>query len=286
MRRLFVPVLALLLAGTSALAVRAWLQGHEQPAAVAVETPRQESHKAVLVAASDLPAGTFIRPDQLRWQEWPDVSTPDSYVVRGEAQDTDLTGAVLRRPVATGEPIVALNLVRPGDRGFLAAVLDPGMRAVSVPIDEASGNAGLILPGDRVDLILTQTLGAPDIPSGVRRVSETILEDVRVIAMGRRLRSESGDEGSSGSQVRTATLETTPAGAEKVALVTELGKLALSLRSLALTELPPPRQESGRPTWDTDVSPALRLGHEPSASLLVIRGDTFETVNVRRGAGS
>jgi pilus assembly protein CpaB len=155
-------------------------------------------------------------------------------------------GAVVRRPLAIGEPIVDGNLVKPGDRGFLAAVLDPGMRAVSVPVDEASSNAGLIFPGDRVDLILTQTIEPNGESAGSRRVSETVLQDVRIIAMGRELTSEGGADGEGGKPARTATLEATPAAAEKVALVTELGKLSLSLRSLAIADTSRPAPTGAR----------------------------------------
>jgi pilus assembly protein CpaB len=286
MRRLALPLMALLLAGTSVLAVRAWQRSRQQVAVAAAEAP-PVPRKAVLVAAADLPAGSFVRAEQLRWQEWPEVATPESYVVEGSGGPADLEGTVLRRPMVAGEPVLTPNLVKPGDRGFLAAVLDPGMRGVSVPIDEASGNAGLIFPGDRVDLILTQTLTGQDQATGPRRVSETILEDVRVIAMGRRLRNEEGDEGTSASQIRTTTLETTPEAAERVALVTELGKLSLSLRSLAVAEASASGHAGGRrATWDVDVSPALRAGREPSHGLLVVRGSKLEAVEARQGAGS
>jgi pilus assembly protein CpaB len=194
-----------------------------------------------------------------------------------------VAGAVLRRPSAEGEPITYGNIVKPGERGFLAAVLDPGLRAVSVPVDEASSNAGLIFPGDHVDLILTQKLGEEG--EAERQVSETVLEDVRVLAMGRRLRSEEGEE-ASGGQARTATLEVTPAGAEKVALTTELGKLSLSLRSLARQETGTASSGSrGRITWDADLSPVLRPENQPRTTMSVIRGAEAQTVSVARGAG-
>ena len=136
----------------------------------------------MLVADTDLAAGIFIKPQHLRWQRWPTDDVPDTYVLRGKRTDTDMVGAVVRSSIAAGEPITDGAVVKPGDRGFLAAVLDPGMRAVSVPINATSSNAGLIFPGDRIDLILTQTLTSGD--GSTRRVSETVLKDIRIIAMG------------------------------------------------------------------------------------------------------
>jgi pilus assembly protein CpaB len=236
------------------------------------------------VADEDLPVGTFVQPEMLRWQDWPDVATPPAYLVRGVADEAQFAGAVVRQPLAAGQPVTGTALVKPGERGFLAAVLEPGMRAISVPVDEAAGNAGLVFPGDRVDLILTQTIGVDGDPAGSRRVSETVLRDLRVIAMGRRL-GGGGDEAASGQPARTATLEATPEAVERIALVAELGKLALSLRSLANDPAASPAP-SDRVTWDADASPALRPENQPRSSLAVIRGDKLETVSTRRGAGS
>jgi pilus assembly protein CpaB len=286
MRRLILPLVALLLAGTATFGVRAWLEQRERPPIAAAPPPEQR--QAVLVAAVDLATGSFVQPDSMRWQDWPDVAVPDSYLVRGEGDGTELVGAVVRRPIDAGQPLATGSVVKPGERGFLAAVLERGMRAISVPVDEAAGNAGLVLPGDRVDLILTQTISAEGDLAGSRRVSETVLSDLRVIAMGRRLTGGDGrgEEGESVQQARTATLEATPAAAEKIALVAELGKLALSLRSLATPE-PSPVTASGRePTWDLDASPALRPENQPRSTLTVIRGEKLENVSVRRGAGS
>ena len=214
------------------------------------------------------------------------MAVPDSYLLRSRNNEADLVGAVVRRPITAGQPISTDSVVKPGDRGFLAAVLDPGMRAISVPVDEATGNAGLIFPGDHVDLILTQSIEAAGDPAGSRRVSETVLEDLRVIAIGRRLKDEGGEEVAGGKQARTATLEATPEVAEKIALVNELGKLALSLRSLAVAGSAKPATSVVTLTWDTDASPALRPENQPRSTLAVVRGDKVETVSVRRGAGS
>jgi pilus assembly protein CpaB len=178
--------MALATAAASTYLARAWIEARTEPPLVAAPPPKPVT-KSVLVAAKPLSVGQFVQPDGVRWQEWPDVGLPDSYFVQGKRTVDDVAGAVVRRPVAEGEPIVDGNLVKPGDRGFLAAVLDPDRRAISVPVDEASSNAGLIFPGDRVDLILTQSLADPGKPDERHRASKTVLDNVRVLAMGRRL---------------------------------------------------------------------------------------------------
>ena len=282
MRRVVLPLVALLLAGAATFVARGWLE-REQRAGPIAEPAQPQIAKAVLVAAADLAVGSFVQADSLRWQDWPDVSLPDRYYIRGQTDEQALVGAVVRRPLAVGEPLTPAAVVKPGERGFLAAVLEPGMRAISVPIDEAAGNAGLVLPGDRVDLVLTQTISAEGDPAGARRVSETVLEDLRVIAMGRRLSSGEGEEGQAS---RTATLEAPPDAVEKVALANELGKLALSLRSLATTDHDTGESRLRRLTWDTEASPALRPENQQRTTLTVMRGDKVEAVNIRRGAGS
>lgn len=285
MRRILLPLVALVLAGLSTFAVRIWLEAQRQPTAVAA-AKEPERRKAVLVAAKELPVGAFVQPDSLRWQDWPDVATPDSYLVQGTADPADLTGAVVRRPMGAGQPITMDGVVKPGERGFLAAVLEPGMRAISVAVDEASSNAGLVFPGDRVDLVLTQTIAASGDPTGSRRVGETVLENLRIIAMGRRLTASATDESTAGTTVKTATLEATPAEAEKIALVTEIGKISLSLRSLGAADHPGLVADGKRFTWDSDASVALRPENQPHSTMSVIRADKIETISVRRGAGS
>ncbi len=268
MRRVLVPIVALLIAGAAALYARTWVESR-QAAPAATAAPGPAVGRMVLVAAVDLPAGSFLQPGSIRWQAWPDVELPASYFVKGARGEDQAVGAVVRYALAKGQPLTDGGLVKPGERGFLAAVLTPGMRAVSVPVDEASANAGLIFPGDRVDLVLSQSLTGEATPGGqARRAAETVLEDVRVLAMGRRLVAAAGEESS--IQARTVTLEVSPAGAERVALVTELGKLALSLRSLARGEASGAAAAEPRVTWDSDVSRAL--GGGPAGKVLVLRG--------------
>ena len=275
MRRFLFPLIALVIAGGTALLVNAWLEDQKRAALAGVQpvtVVAEPDYIEVLVAAERLLPGSFVKPSSLRWQKWPDVEVPQGYRVRGRSDDAELTGSVVRQVLAPGDPILPDNLIRPGDRGFLAAVLDPDMRAVSVPVDEASSNAGLILPGDRVDLILTQSVSPASGGGNARRVSETILENLRIIAMGRRLHTDPEDE-LGNSAVRTATLEVSPEGAEVVALVTELGKLSLSLRSIAgastPTSLDPARRAA---TWDSDISQVLQSSGPAAATFTVMRG--------------
>ena len=279
-RRIIVLLIAVIAAGGTAMYARSWIEGQQTIAAVAAPAPKEIEHE-VLVADLDLPAGSFVKPQHLRWQQWPTDDVPDSYVLRGERTQDEMTGAVVRRGIVVGEPITDGAVVKPGERGFLAAVLNPGMRAVSVPITATSGNSGLIFPGDRIDLILTHTLVTGQ---GEHRVSETVLKNIRIIAMGVETRDDA-EEGRANEKAKTATLEVTPAQAETVTLLTELGKLSLSLRSLAADG----EAEGTVPvaadsfTWDRDVSRVLRTGRL-SSRLLVLRGSNTEDVTVEQGS--
>ena len=261
MRRILLPLVALLVAGASTFAVRGWLERGNPPEQAA----RRASEGAEGGAGGrGRAARRLFRPG--RRPALAGVARRGrsrQLSLRGRNNEADLVGAVVRRPIAAGQPISADSVVKPGDRGFLAAVLDPGMRAISVPIDEAAGNAGLIFPGDHVDLILTQSIEAAGDPAGSRRVSETVLEDLRVIAIGRRLKDEGGEEAAGGKQPRTATLEATPEAAEKIALVNELGKLALSLRSLAVAGARQARHDSGHAHLGHRCQPGAAAG-EPA----------------------
>ncbi|HEX6112426.1 MAG TPA: Flp pilus assembly protein CpaB [Geminicoccaceae bacterium] len=282
LRRIIVLLLALVAAGGTAMFARSWIASQQVVQTAVAPTPREALHE-VLVADVNLPAGTFVKPQHLRWQRWPTDDVPDSYVLKSVRSNEEMIGAVVRSRIAIGEPITDGAVVKPGERGFLAAVLSPGMRAVSVPINPTSSHSGLIFPGDRVDLILTQSLTSGEGESALRRVSETVLSNIRIIAMGADT-SDDPREGEANEKAKTATLEVTPRQAEEVALLTELGKLSLSLRSLAapseeLASLP----ETSSITWDRDVSSVLRSGRI-SSRLLVLRGRKSEDVQVQEGS--
>lgn len=278
LRRILLLLLALGAAVSSAQAVRSWLEGRDRARAATPAPVRESPSMAVLVAAERIPAGSFVSQRSLAWQVWPDVDVPESFVLRGEARIEDFRGAVARRDLFPGEPVAEGVLVRPGERGFLAAVLEPGMRAVSVPIDEATGNAGLVFPGDRVDLVLTQRLKRRG--GGGGSASETVVRDVRVLAVGRRLSGAGTEPELTPAKVRTVTLEVTPEGAKRVALAQQLGRLVLSLRSLARG--PAAEQASAAagadedPLWDRELSRAVGARR----GVLVLRGSESEKLDV------
>jgi len=188
----------------------------------------------VLVAKKALPAGTIIDPDSLTLQPWPKELMQSAYYIEGQpdGDPKKLLGTVVRYPITAGQPVTRGSLVGPQDRGFLAAALSAGMRAITVPVNVSSGVAGFVFPGDHVDLVLTQQVqGGGDGPA--LKVAETIIRNLRVLATDQRI-TDKDEDGK--TQVRTfsnVTLEVTPRIAEKIAVAQSLGSLSLSLRSIA-----------------------------------------------------
>jgi pilus assembly protein CpaB len=228
--RALVIIVGLVLLGAGAWFGRGlFLQ--ERPRAVQVTAPRPEPPKVtapqVLVARNDLQTGQIIKPDDLRWQVWPEGTLSPTYVVESRRPMSDFVGAVARQPISTGEPITEARIVLPGSRSFMSAVLRPGMRAVSVAVTPTSGIAGFVFAGDQVDLILTHKITRGE--GRDHLVTETLLRNVRVLAMDQKVDAKPGDP----AQIaRTATFELTPKQVEIIAIATEMGRLSLSLRSL------------------------------------------------------
>ena len=138
----------------------------------------------------------------------------------------------MRYAIAAGQPVTRGSLVGPQDRGFLAAALGAGMRAVTVPVNNTTGVAGFVFPGDHVDLVLTQQVagggdGAP------LKVSETIVRNVRVLATDQRFTDKDADGKTAVKTFSNVTFEVTPRIAEKIAVAQSIGQLSLSLRSIA-----------------------------------------------------
>ncbi|MEO9463633.1 MAG: Flp pilus assembly protein CpaB [Marinomonas sp.] len=220
---------ALIIAIGTAFAARTMFAGGGAPEAEAAPVP---TGPKVLVANRALSAGTIITADAMGYQQWPEELVQDAYFIDGESDMSKLLGTVVRHPITAGEPVTQGSLVSPGDRGFLAAALGPGMRAVTVPVSAKTGVAGFVFPGDRVDIVLTQTVKGQEGQS--LKAAETVLRNLRVLATDQRTEQTTTDAGKTVVRAfRTVTLEVTPKLAEKVAVAQTIGTLSLALRSIA-----------------------------------------------------
>ena len=284
------------------LVVATWvvLQALPKGDASAERLPQVE----ILVATVPLSAGTLLRAQDVTWQPVARALEPGEIVrpseaaratkpeldeeARAEVYGAALRGAVVpgdpirRGPLAAGDPIRRGGVARPGDRDFLQIVLSPGARAIAIPVITGGASSGLLYPGDRVDIVLTQKFGDTGAPLTRRSVSETVVENLRVLAINVPDAKTAG-----GSFGHTVTLEVTPEQAEKMNVATELGKLWLTLRSvttaegvLATSTAGPGKATGVRPTWAGDVSPALG-GAMPDKVLTVQR----PPVDIIRGKG-
>lgn len=250
MRALMIGVVAVALAaagGASFFANRLLTASAEQSAQAA--RPAPVVAPLVLVAAQDVPAGAPVTEQALRWQPWPSDALrpeyaavtpddPDPQAARAAAQQRFL-GMLARRTLAAGEPLAEAKLFTRDGAGFLAGTLTPGHRAVALAVEAHSAASGFILPGDRVDVVLsqdarrhldddTEQARPGDIPV-VRFTAETVAENVRVLAIDQIMRTE---ETESARVVKTVTLEVAPEQAERLAIAQQMGRISLTLRSL------------------------------------------------------
>ena len=264
-RTVILFLVAILLAGGTAMLVRSWLAQQRTVEAEAAPMPPPPVQKFVLVARSATARGQILKPTDLAWQMWPDGGIDHAYIQKGTKTIEDFAGWVARDPFGPGEPITEPKIVAPGSRGFLAAVLRPGMRAISVPVTATSGISGFVFPGDQVDIVVSETLpaagGSGNAPQ--RKGAETVLHDIRVLAVDQKLDSKASEA----VVAHNVTLEVTPKQSEIIAVASDMGKLSLSLRSLVT----PPGEETvansggnadaGTFTLDSEVSRLAEAVH-------------------------
>lgn len=183
----------------------------------------------VLVARTAIPLGQLVQEGNFKWQDWPKGAVGATFITKSARPDAlkDLAGAISRSPILPGEPITDSKLIKPGSGGVLAAILPSGMRAISTRITEQTAAGKLILPNDRVDVILIRRVRGQ---SDDAHVSEILFRNVRVLAMGQQIEAREGKKGSEGN---VATLELTPRQAEQLALANAMGEITLALRSIA-----------------------------------------------------
>lgn len=224
-------------------------QSHKAPVVAAVPTEQ------ILVANVAFTGGTLIQPSNIGSATVLTTKAPADAIADTPENRSSLTGAMVKTPLAQGAPITNGGVIHPGDHGFLAAVLEPGMRAVTVAVDNVTGADGLIWPGDRVDVLLTQTIaGAPDARS---IAAEVVLSDVRVIATGSELIKDASNTNNNANNqpASTVTLEVSQEQAARCLVAVNLGKLSLIVHSAQSNGVK--SDSTPLPVWAGEVSPAL-----------------------------
>ncbi len=201
----------------------------------------------VLVARTDIGLGQVTNDSLFRWQSWPDETVTPGFITRSSQPDamTQFSGSIARAPIMAGEPITQQKLVKAGQGGVLAAILPAGMRAISTRIKEETAVGNLILPNDRVDVILIRRMRARS--GSDEYTSDLLFGNVRVLAIGQEIETKEGKK--TAGSASTATLELTARQAELLALANSMGEISLSLRSIA----------------DLDVNQGPMEGADPSA---------------------
>lgn len=310
-RTLLLLFLAIVLAGSTAMLARSWLAAQRAKEGEAAPMVAPKPTKSVLVARVDLKRGQILRPDDMVWQIWPDGNLDKNYLLMGGPRTPEaFAGWVVKNPVTSGEPITETKIIAPGDRGFLAAVLRPGMRAISVPVTNTSATSGFIFPGDLVDLLLSYPVPSEKSDSAdgkqayEHKASQTVLRSIRVIGIDKWLE---GKQGEAFAAPHTATFEVTPKQSEVIALAGEIGKVSLTLRSLvpdpseveqaakladssAGAASDSPISATATYTIDSDISPLLprhsRFGQEDTQKRVIAKEvPGTGVVTILRGSG-
>ncbi len=265
-------VLIFLFVGVGAAAIfgGAWLYLRPEPAPPPkrAAAPKPKPLPVVLTASKDLKVGSLITATDIVWAPLKNGAILSAHMLKGKAKPAHVIGAVVRREVFNGTPLTWSSIVRPGQYGFLAAALRPDHRAVTIGVNRATSQAGLIYPGDRVDVILTVQVKEGQ-ARGSNTFTATILEDIRVIAVDRQVEGNVSSQGQlkklSRGDSSTVTLEVLPLEAERLVLATDRGKISLAMRSLTDGQ----RRDNHTPTAFKDLLalPAVEDGLEnPAAS--------------------
>ncbi len=243
MRRSRIIVLVIALAAGAIAAILA--SGNRTPEAPAPAPPPPLATTDVLVAKTDLGTGQVVNEGDVGWQTWPAASASSNFVRKSDRPDAvkDFVGAIARTPIAAGEPIRDSKVVLAKGGGFMAAVLPHGMRAIALDVSPETGAGGFILPNDHVDVILTRRDKWAEKMAGVEKyISETILRNVRVLAVDQSIEEKDGQKVVVG---KTATVALDPQQAQTLALARQVGTVSLTLRSLLDSQSPTP--EGGEP---------------------------------------
>ncbi|MCK1315380.1 MULTISPECIES: Flp pilus assembly protein CpaB [unclassified Bradyrhizobium] len=226
-------IIAVLLLATTALGLIAYSmnQPKQLPVEVVAEkAPAAPATVGYFVAARPLPRGTLARDEDFTVRSVPPERLPAGAILETPESKIGLPGSLVRKFVDAGSPMTLQDILRPRDRGFLASILAPDSRAISIKVDEESGVSGLIRPGDSVDVVLTQVFDKAD--PARRALSETVLRNVRVIAIDQEIvQGGRAISAMAGKPAQTVSLELTPEQVKKITVAKQLGTLSLAVRA-------------------------------------------------------
>jgi pilus assembly protein CpaB len=228
--------LVVLTVAIAAGGVAAMLAGRSDPPPPAPSQPQAKVPTVdVLVAKNDIPLGQVVGGGDMQWQDWPAAANTGNFIRKNDRPDAveTLTGSIARAPFVAGEPIRDAKLVKAKGSGYMAAILPPGMRAVSTEISPETGAGGFILPNDRVDVILSRR--GRDSDKDAPNQAEIVLSNIRVLAIDQAVEEKNGQKVVIG---KTATLELSPPQAETLATSRQLGTISLALRSITDANAP------------------------------------------------
>ncbi|MER0238393.1 Flp pilus assembly protein CpaB [Fulvimarina sp. MAC8] len=264
----------ILAAAVSSGGAAAWLtvDGGRQPEMTEsfVEAPIATTD--VLVAAADMPEGSRLSPETLRWQPWPEASVKTGFITRTASPNAlgELEGSLVRKPLLESDPIMEAKLA-PKSSGYMSALLPAGKRAVAVKVSAESSAGGFVLPNDRVDVVHTTTRSQDE---GSTTTSRVILGNVRVLAVDQ---SQMGEDDGKQTTVlgQTATLELDLGQVRTITAAQATGTLTLALRSIADAAAETPLELP-------EEAPKLKTRTPPKLMVTVSRNGKTETVEVNR----
>jgi pilus assembly protein CpaB len=223
-------IIMVLLLASAALGLIAYNMNLPQPVVQVAQNAPAPPTSGYFVAAHPLPAGTLAREEDFAVRSAPSGSVPSGAILDTSDARIGLRGSLVRNFLDTGSPVTSQDVLRPRDRGFLASVLAPDSRAISINVDPESGVSGLIWPGDYVDVALTQVNDKADLAH--RSLSETVLHNVRIIAIDQDIvQGAPANNATAGKVTHTVSLQLAPDQVKKITVAKELGKLSLAIRA-------------------------------------------------------
>jgi pilus assembly protein CpaB len=280
-----VSIIMVLLLAATALGLIAYSVNQQKDPVVAEIVAKQPAGPATVgyfVTTHALSKGTLARDEDFTVRQAAPDRIPAGAILETPDTKAGLPGSLVRKFVDAGSAITLQDILRPRDRGFLASVLAPDSRAISLKVDEETGVSGLIRPGDNVDVVLTQVFEKAD--PARRAVSETVLSNVRVIAIDQEI-AQGGRPVSNaiaGKTAQTVSLELTPEQVKKVSVAKQLGTLSLVVRAAA--EQWDKAADTGA-TSSCDVSPELARQSAvagQSTTVAIYNGHELKQYSVRK----